>query len=331
MTIPALSTVAEVSELIVQGRFLLLAGDESLLSLLPPGKWIGGTTANFMAPGGGVTLKDRLFVTDLTEWANKAVVRAYSEQDIAALPKDYPANGFTVLIVPGFSDIHAAFAGKVLSYDGVFNSPLFGWVSGVHVADISQRTPKVFAGSGVALGNQAAALHVTLPPRQRARLDIINLFHPGDGDIIEFEEDSFETSGSCLIGGRYANLATYIADNAIDTKLPLVADYNGALVNVSIRAASPRTGKVEFYAPVFKGVAYRFARPVSDYVREFDMELRKNQVGAVAMSCNCILNYLYAGLEGKKTGDITGPVGFGEIAYMLLNQTLVYLSIEATD
>lgn len=33
------------------------------------------------------------------------------------------------------------------------------------------------------------------------------------------------------------------------------------------------------------------------------------------------------GLEGKKTGDVTGPVTFGEIAYQLLNQTLVYLNI----
>jgi hypothetical protein len=40
------------------------------------------------------------------------------------------------------------------------------------------------------------------------------------------------------------------------------------------------------------------------------------------------LNYLYANLEGKKTGHIVGPMTFGEIAYMLLNQTLVYLTFE---
>ncbi|MGV8838548.1 DUF6976 family protein [Cellvibrio sp.] len=32
-------------------------------------------------------------------------------------------------------------------------------------------------------------------------------------------------------------------------------------------------------------------------------------------------------MEGKKTRDLTGPITFGEVAYQLLNQTLVYLSI----
>lgn len=45
-------------------------------------------------------------------------------------------------------------------------------------------------------------------------------------------------------------------------------------------------------------------------------------------SCNCILNFLYSELEGKRTGELIGPVTFGEVAYQLLNQTLVYLQIE---
>ena len=32
-------------------------------------------------------------------------------------------------------------------------------------------------------------------------------------------------------------------------------------------------------------------------------------------------------LEGKKTDPFTGPVTYGEIAYQLLNQTLVYLEL----
>ena len=35
-----------------------------------------------------------------------------------------------------------------------------------------------------------------------------------------------------------------------------------------------------------------------------------------------------ADLEGKRTGEIVGPITFGEIACMLLNQTLVYATIE---
>jgi hypothetical protein len=48
----------------------------------------------------------------------------------------------------------------------------------------------------------------------------------------------------------------------------------------------------------------------------------------IIASCNCILNYLYSELEGKKTGKVTGPITFGEIAYVLVNQTMVYLSVE---
>jgi hypothetical protein len=40
------------------------------------------------------------------------------------------------------------------------------------------------------------------------------------------------------------------------------------------------------------------------------------------------LNYLYAGLEGDQPIPLGGPATFGEIAYILLNQTLVYLELE---
>ena len=43
--------------------------------------------------------------------------------------------------------------------------------------------------------------------------------------------------------------------------------------------------------------------------------------------CNCILNFLHANLEGKKSGDVATAMTFGEIAYMLLNQTFVYLTV----
>jgi hypothetical protein len=45
-------------------------------------------------------------------------------------------------------------------------------------------------------------------------------------------------------------------------------------------------------------------------------------------ACNCILNFLYSGLEGKITEGMYGPITFGEIAFQLLNQTLVYLDVK---
>lgn len=84
------------------------------------------------------------------------------------------------------------------------------------------------------------------------------------------------------------------------------------------------TDTVEFYAPVFPGVEYRVAQPVSDHVGAFESAMRQHRSAAV-FSC-CILNYLYAELEGKPSGLI-GTVTFGEIAHQLLNQTVVRLLV----
>ncbi len=320
--------VQDVAAMIAAGKILLLAGEESLLAQLPAGTWIGGTSANFMAEEGGVTSRDKIFVTDISDIASKAEVRTYDSASLRAIGEHYPTNGFTVLIVPGLSEIHATFAKEVQGYGGVFNAPLVGWIAGVHVTEIGKTAPKAFAGAGAALGNQAAALHISLPAGKVARVDTVNLFSQSSGDVIAFDTEGFATEGMCKINGQPANLASYIKEKNIDTKLPLVADYNGAMINVSVQAVDAEGGKVLFYAPVFKGIDYRFAVPVADYIGQFKTALGQNGQGTLAFSCNCILNYLYAELEGKKTGTIMGPITFGEIAYMLLNQTLVYLSID---
>ncbi|EKO40320.1 MAG: hypothetical protein B193_0938, partial [Solidesulfovibrio magneticus str. Maddingley MBC34] len=101
-------------------------------------------------------------------------------------------------------------------------------------------------------------------------------------------------------------------------------------VNISFQDVDEVEGQVKFYAPVFTGIRYKHARPVTDYVKVFNDRLgREGAIDSsrVAFSCNCILNYLYSELEGKKTDPFVGPVTFGEIAYQLLNQTLVYLEI----
>jgi hypothetical protein len=84
---------------------------------------------------------------------------------------------------------------------------------------------------------------------------------------------------------------------------------------------------VRFFAPVFAGVPYRHARPVADYVAAFASALPTGLHDRIAFSCNCVLNYAYSSLEGRKTDDIVGPITFGEIAYQLLNQTMVYLTL----
>jgi hypothetical protein len=80
---------------------------------------------------------------------------------------------------------------------------------------------------------------------------------------------------------------------------------------------------------VFEDVTYKIAKPIDDFIEAFKRQIpQQGGVDNLVFSCNCILNYLYAELEGKKTANFTGPITFGEIAYQLLNQTLAYLTIE---
>ena len=109
-------------------------------------------------------------------------------------------------------------------------------------------------------------------------------------------------------------------------RLPLVADLSGEMINVSFQSVDDASRSVRFYAPVLAGIEYRQAAPLDDYHDALLAHVAANPV-TPAFSCNCILNYLYAGLAGDRPLSITGPATFGEIAYVLLNQTLVYLEL----
>jgi hypothetical protein len=74
-------------------------------------------------------------------------------------------------------------------------------------------------------------------------------------------------------------------------------------------------------------VDYHVAKPVDDYAAAFRAALAGRELDRAVMSCNCILNFLFGELEGKAIGGVQGPVTFGEIAYQLLNQTLVVLRV----
>jgi hypothetical protein len=130
-----------------------------------------------------------------------------------------------------------------------------------------------------------------------------------------------------LVNGKEVVFADYLVENNIDTQLPLVADYNSVLINVSIKSVSEEIKTVDLYAPVFAGTEYRFARPVSNYPTSFTEHLQGLKDTKPIFSCNCILNYLYGELEGQSTPPFAGPVTFGEVAYQLLNQTLAYVEI----
>ncbi|MEJ2200226.1 MAG: hypothetical protein P8X63_04320 [Desulfuromonadaceae bacterium] len=321
-----MKSVSEVKALIESGKWLALAGDESLLSQLPKGNWIGGTIPYFMTEKGGLQSKDKIFVNVLEGLCEDSNICSYNVATMPRIVADGPENGYSLIIIPAGSESHSIYAKQAPNYSGLFLRPIIGWIAGVDLADLGRKKPKVFNGlTGRALESEAVVLHAVLPQDKLVTIDIINLFTQGDGDSIVFEEDGF-TVKTALINGNRTSLAKYIADKEIDTKLPLVADYNGAMVNLAIQSVDQEVDEVSFYAPVFTGLEYKIAKPVENYVEEFEA-LVKDTDTDVVFSCNCILNYLYSSLEGKKTGHFTGPITFGEIAYQLLNQTLTYMII----
>jgi hypothetical protein len=321
-----LMTISQASALISAGKFLNIAGDEEALKQLPKGNWIGGTIPYFMSADGGKIARDQVFVNEIVDMAGPPVIRQYDADSLPQLCRNAPDHGYTILVVPAFGPCHSSFAENAPNYEDMYIKPVVGWVAGVHLDDLGKITPKVANGLTGELSDQhAIAMDIALPPEQFAQIDIVNLFRPGNGDNITFDSTSF-AAGACTIDGKPANLAEYLTTHNIDTRLPLVADYCGAMINVSIKAVDAQAGRVEFYAPVFQGLTYRIAAPVTDYVHEFQAALPKIESG-ITFSCNCILNFLYSDLEGKRTANVTGPITFGEIGYQLLNQTLVYLTI----
>jgi len=322
-----LYTLSEVTELINKGEALLLSGDERILKKLPKGKWIAGTIPYFMSEKGGLLSHNEIQVVKLPAVISDFTIKTYAANELKNIPTDYLSNGFSYIIIPAFSGAHIDFAKDCSTYDGLFDRPLIGWISGFDLADVGKTDAKVINGmTGETTDSKAVVMHLNLPSESYAKLNIINLFKQGDGDTITFKTSGFEMI-DCIVNGQEVKFADYITAKKINTQLPLVADYMGEMINVSFQAVDVATGKVNLYAPVFPGIEYRIASPVDDYEKEFSAELTKANIHPL-ISCNCILNYLYANLEGKKTGHIVGPMTFGEIAYMLLNQTMVYLTIE---
>ena len=324
-----LISVQAASDLIKKGLPLSIAGPESALDQLPQGDWIGGTIPYFMLASGGAVVTDaRVFVTDLSSLGSVRI-QSYGADELQGICANAPDNGFSIAIIPAGSAAHQRFAAEAANYQGAFLKPTVGWISGVHLSQLGSVTPKVYDGrSAQKYENRAVVAYVTLPDDRLASLEIVNLFEPDDGDVLHFDSTSFEVD-DCEVNGRKVNFAQYIRERQLDSgTLPLVGNFAGAHINVSLQTVGEAGGKVQLYAPVFTGVDYRFAKPVGDYAAAFRARLAQQQADGIVWSCNCILNFLFGDLEGKAIGGLAGPITFGEIAYQLLNQTLVAVRIQ---
>jgi hypothetical protein len=319
--------VIEIKTKIARGEKLLLAGDENLLRQLPSGDWIGGSIPYFMTEEGGLSTRQKIYATELPEDISHISIKSYDPKALASIYMDTPENGFSIIIMPSFSKVHLEFALRAPQYKDFGHRPLIGWIAGVHLDEVGKATPKVFNGySQTMLEDDAVVMHVSLPPTQVAEIGYLNIFEQGNGDVITFPKDGFNVR-DVFINGARTNFAEYVARQHLDTRLPLVADYFGSMVNVSFQSVDTVKQEVRFYAPVFAGVLYKHAKPLKNYIQQFMAKLSLLLSEHPIFSCNCILNYVYSDLEGKRIGDITGPTTFGEIVYQLLNQTVAYLTI----
>ena len=323
-----LQSVEEVIQLIESGKVLSLAGDERVLSKLPKGNWVAGSTPYFMSESQGEFSQEKVYVDEIAQGLTRFKIVTYDKHSLPSFTHDRFSNGYTILVIPAFSEVHSDFALYGDSYDHLYDNPVLGWVSGIDLD--SSDTPKVYDGStGTELTDRVVALHVELPAGKMPQLEIINIHKPDpDSPVIEFDGDAFE-AGDCLIDGQKVNFAEYVTQHRIDTQVPLTSDYSGAIINTCIKEVSTDDGKVHFYAPVFSGREYRFARPLADYAAEFTSSVPQDKKD-MQFSCNCILNFLYGELKGKRAG-LPGPITFGEIGYRLLNQTMTYLEVVDLD
>ena len=317
-----LITLDETIALINEGKILHIAADDSLLKKLPKGKWIGGTTPYFISDDGGIFTKEMLFVNEI-DYAEDVKVAVYGKYNIFQIVEECYDNGLTMLIMPYGSAVAAKYAKEAPEVEELLMHPIVGWISGLDLN--SEDEARVYDGTTQeAYTDKAVAMYIKLPEGKTAMINMVNIFSDDKTDpVIRFNDNELSVS-DCTVNGQKVNFAEYIGKKGIDPKMPLVADYNGSYINTSIKGVE--NGRVGFYAPVFKNVEYRFATSIGDYATEFRKRIDEAEAHNPVLSCNCILNYLY-GLNGQKIPPYTGPVTFGEIAYQLLNQTLVYCEI----
>ena len=321
-----LKTVAEVSELIRQNQaFLHISGAEELLRQLPKGYWIGGSIEYFLDEMGGVTSNQKLFVHSMP--FDPITVAIYDETTIKNIAVDAYDNGFSVIIVPFGSEVGKAYARYSPTYEDMYMKPIIGWGAGFIWGQ--PRLPVVVDGqTGEFYTDKAVVMHVKLPHERIASISTINMFEPNkNGPVIEFLEDATRV-GTCLIDGVEVSLNEYLKEHKMDSRLPIIGEYFNANINTTIFAVHEDEGVTEFASVVYKDLQYRFANPIEDYETALRNALSDHEDIKPAFACNCVLHYLYGGLEGKNIGHIYGANVFGEIAYQLMNQTLVYLTIE---
>lgn len=322
-----LYTKQEVIKFISEEKKMVLSASENMLDQLPKGDWIGGTSPYFMDIDGGKITKEKIFVDDLTGVAIDFKIETYDKDNIKNIALNSFKNGFTVLIIPLDSEVGNEFGINSLTYDKIFDNPIVGHVAGFDIAKAGEESPKVYNGqSNEKITNNGVAIHIELPENKVARVEILNLFSiDKSSPEIKFPKNSF-TQSECSINGKKENIAEFF--NKINHKegTPIISDCNGAIINRDVREINLEKKEVTFYTPIYHDDVYYLSNKIDDFQKSFDENLKTENVN-IPYSCVCVSYYFNANLENKKI-QTEGVFAFGEIAFQLLNQTLVFLEID---
>ena len=316
-----LFTPQEVSDMILAGDNLLLAGDAKLLTQLPAGNWIGGSTPFFILhPENRTTSFEKIFVNQLPDFVTKVEIKEYDETNIHNIFNDGPENGFTALIMPSYSPVAVTYSLNASNYENFAARPICGWLTGLPLEIIM--TEKSYTVSGSApgvLSGKGVDMHITLPENKYAEIHIFNPYKQGDGDSILFEESGMMIKDA-LINGVKRNFAEYLREIKYDMLMPLIANYSGAMINNVICAIDGI--EVPMSAPIVKDMDYRLG-VVDDNITEPTLMSDK-----IIFSVTCIGNFLQPQICEQYLKKMNGPVVFGEIAYQQIGQTTVYVTVD---
>ncbi|MBQ3655540.1 MAG: hypothetical protein II956_01675 [Bacteroidales bacterium] len=320
---------AEVVDFINAGRIMLLSGSPKALEGLPQGKWIAGSTPYFV-DGVGVTDEDKIFVNDFTLIAKNAKVAVYDAKNIQDIAVNGYDNGITLVSIPIDTDVYYTFANNSMRYQDIFKNPVVGYIAATKLEEYGKAKPFTATGiDGKLTSEKAVVLYVELPEYLSARTEIEN-FDTIDEQTPEiiFPKDGFVQS-DCLIDGKPGNIAEYF-ENVVKPKIggytQMITSQNGALINRDTKIVDTKKGEVTFFSPVYAGDKYHLVKNGQDYLKMFNDNLSVKRTDVVA--CFSCVSYFFGGdFTGKKVVT-NGNYAFGEIAYQLLNKTIVTLEID---
>jgi len=329
-------SVAEVNTMIENGDKLLLAGDAPLLSQLSKGNWIAGSCSRFVEKGQNlVTTREKIFVHNVTDIAAQVKFEVYDAKTINSIYDDAFDNGFSVLIMPCFSEVWSEYGLNCSNYSNFANKAVCGWIAVTSLYSEYERNDEslVFSGiDGKSHNNSGVVMHIGVAADKYAEIHVFSPFKPDTDDVIIFEENGQQFE-SALINGVKQNLRQYLLSRQIDrsrdagagSRKCLAGDYAGFIMNVAIahETEADKDKYVSFGAPVYKDIPYRLANMDNmSYENE-----KKVFDGDIVCSFTCITNFAYPGVFRNHLAQMNGPFTYGEVAYFLLNHATVYVTV----